>query len=341
MRKIIITIICILSLWLLLIYPAAAKEEIVVVIDPGHGGENLGGEADPYSDPICEKEIDLLTAMTMAETLQKFEGIEVYLTRETDVDLTLEERAAFADEVDADFLFSIHYNASGNHWFYGTEVWTSAFGPLYTKGQTFGQIQVSQMQEAFGLYDRGVKVRLNSKGNDYYGIIRSARTYDIPAVIIEHCHMDHIKDNFHLSSESRIRQFGYQDAISVAKYFKLRSEELDLDFSDYIYEETAYPSNGKFYPDETKPVIDTVNAVMKKGEDRVMSVSFSASDEESRILYYSYSLDAGLTWYPCLEWDPSGSVNFEVRIPYGSPPVLMVRVINEYNLMCDKMIMRP
>lgn len=341
MRKTIIAIICILFFFLLPADPAAAKETVIVVIDPGHGGENLGGETDPYSDPICEKDIDLLTAMTMAETLQKFEGIEVYLTRETDVDLTLEERAAFADEVNADFLFSIHYNASGNHWFYGTEVWTSAFGSLYTKGQDFGRIQIAQMKEAFGLYDRGVKVRLSSKGNDYYGIIRNAKTYDIPAVIIEHCHMDHIKDNFHLSSESRIRQFGYQDAISVAKYFGLNSEELDLDFRDYTYEETEYPSKGKFYPDETKPLIDTVKAVMKKGEDRVMSVSLSAHDEESRILYYSYSLDAGLTWYPCLEWDPSGSVDFEVRIPYGSPPVFMVRVINEYNLISDKMIMRP
>lgn len=126
---------------------------MVIVIDPGHGGENRGGEVPGQ---FLEKELTLQTAQAMKQTLEQFEGVEVYLTRTTDQELSLEERAQIAKAYGADFLFSLHYNMSSEHNLYGSEVWTSAFGQYYSAGQTFGRLQLAEMAGK-GQYIRGVK----------------------------------------------------------------------------------------------------------------------------------------------------------------------------------------
>ena len=101
-------------------------ERPVIVIDPGHGGENQGtieGEQD-------EKYMTMTTAMAMYEELCLYDNVEVYLTRTEDKDIKLKERAEFAKSVNADFLFSIHYNASENHELFGAEIWIPSQTPF-------------------------------------------------------------------------------------------------------------------------------------------------------------------------------------------------------------------
>lgn len=78
-----------------------------VVIDPGHGGH----------DPGClgtgshEKNLALAIGNDFAEILKKnFPGLNVIMTRSTDVFITLEERAAIATRNKADLFISIHCN---------------------------------------------------------------------------------------------------------------------------------------------------------------------------------------------------------------------------------------
>ena len=92
------------------------EENYVVVIDPGHGGENLGAEYETF----VEKEMTLKLARAMYERLSGFDGIEVYMTRTEDQDLTLKERVEIAEELDADFFFCLHFNMSVNHDFFQT-----------------------------------------------------------------------------------------------------------------------------------------------------------------------------------------------------------------------------
>ena len=94
-----------------------AQEPVIIVIDPGHGGKNLGAQYDGY----VEKDMTMVTAMAMKEELERYENVVVYLTHETDTDLSIKARAQFAREKEADFLFCLHYNSSENHNFYGAE----------------------------------------------------------------------------------------------------------------------------------------------------------------------------------------------------------------------------
>lgn len=128
-----ITVLAALALMLLNPLEAEAADRLqdtgdrlVIVIDPGHGGNNRGTLENNHE----EKFMTMITARAMYDELIKYDGVEVYLTRTEDVSMTLEERAKFAESVDADFMFSIHYNASENHELFGAEVWVSSVSPI-------------------------------------------------------------------------------------------------------------------------------------------------------------------------------------------------------------------
>lgn len=148
--------------WVGLAQKAKAQEPIVIVIDPGHGGENRGGEYEQY----VEKEMTPIVAAAMKEELEKYENVTVYLTHEQDVDMSIKDRVLFAKEKEADFLFCLHFNMSVNHNLFGAEVWVPATGEYYAKGRSFAEIEMEAFRE-LGLYSRGIKTRLNDQGENY------------------------------------------------------------------------------------------------------------------------------------------------------------------------------
>ena len=77
-----------------------------IVIDPGHGGTQLGATSE---SGVAEKEITLDIALRLRQLLQTAK-FEVLMTRETDVTLSLERRASFANTNQADLFVSIHVN---------------------------------------------------------------------------------------------------------------------------------------------------------------------------------------------------------------------------------------
>jgi len=81
-----------------------------IVVDAGHGGKDPGAKGP---GGIQEKDLTLALAKGLARRL-RLEGFEVFLTRDSDVFLTLEERTAFANKKRADLFVSIHINASGD-----------------------------------------------------------------------------------------------------------------------------------------------------------------------------------------------------------------------------------
>src|ERR1043165_3138633 len=80
----------------------------VVVIDPGHGGSNLGAAG---ATGLHEKQLSLALARAVADRL-RVRGITVELTRSGDRTVTLRQRVELADRVPADLFVSIHANAS-------------------------------------------------------------------------------------------------------------------------------------------------------------------------------------------------------------------------------------
>lgn len=307
-----------------------AEEPVIVVIDPGHGGENLGGQYENY----VEKEMTMIVANAMKEELEKYDGIEVYMTRNGDIaeDMTLEERSEYAKSVNADFMFCLHFNMSENHTLFGAECWISAFGEEYSKGYSFASVEMDLLQE-LGLYSRGIKTRLNQKGTDYYGIIRTAAEREIPCVLIEHCHLDQENDKPFYDYDEKLKAFGRLDATAVAKYFNLRSEVLGVDYSTYQNVEVAVPAN-VVKPDSTEPDVCMIEVLDQDMETGEVTVQVSAMDYDSGMLYYTYSYDNGVTFSELQKWGDKSqdTITFTIQIPPHIVPQIVVNGYNGYDL---------
>jgi N-acetylmuramoyl-L-alanine amidase len=81
-----------------------------IVIDPGHGGRDPGTS----SNGLSESELVLDVSLRLKKLLEAEPGIEVVMTRDTDVFIPLETRTAIANRESADLFLSIHANASRN-----------------------------------------------------------------------------------------------------------------------------------------------------------------------------------------------------------------------------------
>lgn len=310
-----------------------ADDPIVIVIDPGHGGENLGAEYDGYT----EKDMTMVVARAMKEELEKYEGVVVYLTHDTDLDMSIKDRAAFAGEKDADFLFCLHFNSSVEHNLFGAEVWVPASGEYYAKGYSFAQIQMREFTDV-GLYSRGIKTRLNDKDENYYGILRYCTSEGIPAALIEHCHLDQDKDKkFYQLGEEQLLAFGRMDATAAAKYFRLKSNILGVDYSDYPVPETDIPSD-LVRPDKTEPELCRIEVTDVNKDTGEVTIQMEAEDADSYILYYRCSIDAGSTYMLPEEWPrpeawnkSAPSCSFTITVPFDQKIELLASASNGFD----------
>jgi N-acetylmuramoyl-L-alanine amidase len=80
-----------------------------VVIDPGHGGDETGAKGP---GGLLEKDVTLSVARRLKAALEARLGVRVLLTRDADRTMSLDERAALANNNKADLFVSLHVNAS-------------------------------------------------------------------------------------------------------------------------------------------------------------------------------------------------------------------------------------
>ena len=100
-----------LLLWICARGALASPAPFTIVIDPGHGGSDLGAIYDNGFVRIAEKEITLRIAVQAARALRR-KGFNVTLTRSVDREVPLSARTALANRLKADVFLSIHMNSN-------------------------------------------------------------------------------------------------------------------------------------------------------------------------------------------------------------------------------------
>ena len=207
---------------------------VVVVLDPGHGGKDPG----TAHNGLVEKDLNLKIAQYCKNELKEYTGVTVYMTRETDILLgndsseDLWNRVAKAKAWGADLFVSIHINSGGGK---GAEVWypTENYNANIGKeGKEVAQEIIEELKK-IGLSTHGnggiyTKLADGSKyeyadgsSGDYYGIIRHSKNAGFPGIIVEHAFIDNESDAAQLRDESFLKQCGVADATGIAKYFGL------------------------------------------------------------------------------------------------------------------------
>ena len=141
----------------------------LVVLDPGHGGEDEGCSRED----VLEKEINLKVALLVADKLKAL-GIDTVLTREDDWEQpSLEERVRMAENQGADIFVSIHQNACVDNSAEGIETW-------YFDGNADSR-HLAQLINMGALNKSGARERGLMESDELY-VIREA---SMPSCLIE------------------------------------------------------------------------------------------------------------------------------------------------------------
>jgi N-acetylmuramoyl-L-alanine amidase len=111
-----------------------------IVIDPGHGGDDVGARGPGGA---LEKEVTLAIARRLRAELTSALGVQVFLTRERDLEIDLDERTAIANNYKADLFISIHANASRVQGVSGSEVYFLSYRASDEEARRMAQIEGS------------------------------------------------------------------------------------------------------------------------------------------------------------------------------------------------------
>ena len=130
-----------------------------IVIDPGHGGHDPG----VLGKGLDEATLVLDVALRLEKLLQKEQGVEVVLTRRTDVYVPLEERTEIANRQHADMFLSIHANASRNEDARGVETFYLSFASSPDAEAVAARENSASTREMHQLPDLIKTITLNNK----------------------------------------------------------------------------------------------------------------------------------------------------------------------------------
>lgn len=191
----------------------------IAMLDPGHGGYDPGAIT---SMGVYEKEINLQIAQIVKNMLQP-SGIEVFLTREEDVDyvpdgvtgkttkkqIDLNKRIEMASNAKADVYVSLHVNSTSSGQNSGAETF------YHFKSEEGKRLAASIQQELIKIPSMNQRV---AKPGDFY-VIKNTR---MPAVIVEVGYLSSAKE------QKKLQQTWYQEQLAraiakgIANYFEIQ-----------------------------------------------------------------------------------------------------------------------
>ena len=87
----------------------ASRPPTVVVLDPGHGGDDIGVRPP---DGVAEKDVVLQVAQRVATAIDAKSNLHAVLTRDTDRQVALDDRAASANRASGAAFISLHVNSA-------------------------------------------------------------------------------------------------------------------------------------------------------------------------------------------------------------------------------------
>lgn len=154
----------------------------IVVLDPGHGGQDVGAKLGPST---LEKDI-VLSISTRLRALLNAKGVPVIVTRDGDSSPTADERAAIANRATAAACISLHATATGT----GVHLFTTSLSPANSPPDRF--IPWNEAQATFSTQSVRLASDVNTAlGNEKLPVLlgrtalRPLNSFTCPAVAVE------------------------------------------------------------------------------------------------------------------------------------------------------------
>ncbi|MEW6374817.1 MAG: N-acetylmuramoyl-L-alanine amidase, partial [Thermodesulfobacteriota bacterium] len=225
----------------------------IVVIDPGHGGEDPGAIGPKKT---MEKDIVLKVGEMVSHLLNQNKEIQAYLTRKGDYFIPLEERIMIAREYGADLFVSLHTDGSFNPQARGSSVYclslsgatdeaakiladkenmSNVLGGAFLRPVSFVKdpnlnqilldlMQNNSMKESFR-FAESLLGNIRAINHLKYPSYRQAnfivlKAPDIPSVLVEMAYITNKEDERLLNRKEFQEEMARAIVTSIKKYFK-------------------------------------------------------------------------------------------------------------------------
>ena len=183
------------------------KDEVLIVIDPGHGGEDPGKVG---VNGALEKELNLKIADKLKKLLEE-KNIQIVMTREDDFvpeskKEDLQKRVDLINEVKPEIVICIHQNSFTDQTVAGPQV--------FYHGSSEISKQIAQMlQEELWLVDEEHQRQI--KGNENYYMLSET---EVPTVIVECGFLSNAADEEKLKTEEYQEQIAHAICTGITKW---------------------------------------------------------------------------------------------------------------------------
>ena len=174
-----------------------------IVVDPGHGGDDPGTIS---RSGLQEKTLTLPVAEELARLLKE-DGFDVRITRQSDVFVDLDERAAIANRFAADLFVSLHADSYASPSARGFTVYTCRRAPAESRAAA--QAVAEALRKAGG---EGMGVRQA----DYRVLVCA----DCPGILVELGYLSNNDDAAMLADPAVQARLARSIADGIAAYFK-------------------------------------------------------------------------------------------------------------------------
>lgn len=188
------------------------KTRPLIVIDPGHGGDDFG----TYSlkpPRYKEKNLNLATAMMLRDVLQA-KGYRTVMTRSSDIFIELDQRALFANEHNPALFVSLHYNSAPSKLAEGVEVYyfrSQTDKSRAAQSKLLADLVLKMVLQQTGAKSRGVK-------NGNFAVIRKTT---MPAILIEGGFLTHEEEVVKLKDSEYLKKIAQGVAMGIERYLNL------------------------------------------------------------------------------------------------------------------------
>lgn len=202
--------------------------QIVVVIDPGHGGRDPGKVG---INNILEKDINLCISMKLKNLLEQ-NDIKVYMTREDDNGLysqsdaykkraDLDNRVDFIHEKHADIAISIHENSFPEEYVKGAQT-------FYYDKSLGGKVLAEMIQDQVKKTIADGNHRVAKSNTSYYML----RKTECPLVIVECGYLTNYKESSLLIKDDYQERMAFGIHLGIMQYINqsgLKAGKADMD----------------------------------------------------------------------------------------------------------------
>lgn len=274
------------------------KQKKIIVIDPGHGGEDPGAVGKRR---VYEKNIVLLISREIKKTINKMPGYRAVLTRDGDYYVSFSKRLQTAKDLGANLFVSIHADAARNRKAKGSSVYCLSTGAasneaakLLAKNENlsdiFGGVPGGESSnESYQIIMNMFQTNTINLSKIYAGILmkhldmvnylkyksvqeapfRVLKLPDIPAILIETAYISNPQE------ESLLKKSSFRKTLAIAISSSIR---------EYLSGTATIPQiNDAFKKDD-----QTGKANKKQNDDEITTIYYKIKRGDTLFLVAGY-----------------------------------------------------